>query len=138
MDQPAVAKELVAACVSRTAPRYDRAAVVQRDLARRLVASIERVTSRRVWNQVLELGCGTGLLTALLLERFAIRQLTLNDLVADFSAVAERAGGTPRLAPSWRSGQVTWRQSPFRCDKTWWCAAPCCSGPQIRTRCSTR
>ncbi len=43
---------------------------------------------------VLELGCGTGLLTELLLQRFAIKRLVLNDIVPDLAGVARRCAGS--------------------------------------------
>ena len=63
---------------------YDANAVVQERICEKLISLVEQrgVSS---FDNVLEIGAGTGLLTRKLLERFSVRSLTLNDLVPAMS-----------------------------------------------------
>jgi malonyl-CoA O-methyltransferase len=58
-------KQAIRRRFERAAAAYDIFSVVQREMAERLVEQIEREPS-----SILDLGCGTGYLTELLLERF--------------------------------------------------------------------
>lgn len=78
MAQP-VDKELVRTRYRRSLPRYDGAAAVQRAMARSLVAAL-RSLGRRDFPRVLEIGCGTGLLTAQIARRLLVREYFANDV----------------------------------------------------------
>ncbi len=98
MDQPLSDKTLVARRFARSTATYHRAAIVQREMAQRLVQYVADAATTQAFDNVLELGCGTGLLTDLLVRQFAIRRLVLNDIVPDLDALAARcAGAQPEL-----------------------------------------
>ncbi len=60
---------------------YDGAAVVQKEMAARLMAGLASAPVADGFGNVLELGCGTGVLTGLLLDDSRLKRLVLNDLV---------------------------------------------------------
>jgi len=90
MEKTVIDKARVARQFARSTPTYDQTAVVQREMAGHLVEDIARVVGDEPLPHALELWCGTGLLTDLLVGRFGIRRLILNDLVTDYAAVADR------------------------------------------------
>lgn len=80
------------------AGRYDRHAGVQRQIASRLVARITRLALPDR-PRILEVGCGTGLLTRMLGEHFSEADWTITDLSPDMVAHARdrlRLGGVVR------------------------------------------
>lgn len=89
-DSTMTSKKLVAQRFARSTPTYNCAAVVQRNMAAELVQRIERVVPTCRFAHVLELGCGTGLLTDWLVQRFTIDHLTLNDIIPVLTDVAMR------------------------------------------------
>lgn len=62
----------------KNARNYDEFAQAQNWAAKSLVSLIE--TFRGEFGSVYEIGCGSGLLTKVLLERLEIKHLSLNDL----------------------------------------------------------
>ena len=76
----------------RSMGSYDEHAVEQRRIAERLRTLVsESVTEAP--RRILEIGCGTGTLTALLRERFPEAEFFVNDLVPELcAAAAERCG----------------------------------------------
>jgi malonyl-ACP O-methyltransferase BioC len=90
MERPLTRKTLVAHRFARSTPTYDGEAIVQRDMAQQLIGLISRIGGSQSFARVLELGCGTGLLTELLVRQLAIQQLILNDLVGDLAGLAKR------------------------------------------------
>lgn len=84
MSDAAIRKHDVETRFSRAAPRYEtlarHQALAARGLAARLPADLRP-------NHVLDLGCGTGLLTRLLVERFPAAAFTAVDLSAGMLAV---------------------------------------------------
>ncbi len=90
MQQLLTGKALMAQRFARSTPTYDEAAIVQHEMARQLVRLIKLVAKSCRFEKVLELGCGTGLLTDLLVRKFAIRQMVLNDIVPDLAHAAQR------------------------------------------------
>jgi malonyl-ACP O-methyltransferase BioC len=81
-------KALVAQRFCRSVDTYEDAAVVQRVMSAELVWRLERVVGESWIGRVLELGCGTGLLTRQLVERFRVAELTINDLAAELVEIA--------------------------------------------------
>ncbi len=92
MRRIAVNKAALARRFSRSMATYERAAVVQREMADQLVADLLSVSGVDRFDRVLELGCGTGLLTERILERCRPGCLVLNDLVAECAETARHAG----------------------------------------------
>lgn len=80
---------------------YHEEARAQAQIAQNLAEMIHASSAEAVFDAVLEFGCGTGHLTEALLQRFTIRDLTLNDLVPEAAlpacAVAEKRGVLPRF-----------------------------------------
>lgn len=66
----------------RGLPSYHAAAVAQARIAALLVTALAAHAPTQI-SRAFEFGCGTGHLTAQLLQRFTIQHLTLNDLVAE-------------------------------------------------------
>jgi malonyl-ACP O-methyltransferase BioC len=95
MSWVTVDKQVLAQRVGRSAARYDRAAVVQAEMAERLVSDVLEWAGTGEFESVLEPGCGTGLLTRRLAERCRIGRLVLNDLagVVGQRLAAGLAGG---------------------------------------------
>lgn len=78
---------------ARAAATYDRQAAVQRRVAERLLALLEQNRTRAP-RRVLEIGCSTGILTAMLTSSCRdLAALYVNDLVPAFQAmVREKVG----------------------------------------------
>jgi len=90
----AVDKKAVRAAFARAAARYDAAAVLQREIADRLLARLDymRIAPQRI----LDLGCGTGYALDLLHRRYPAADLFGLDLAHAMTATA-RARTQPRL-----------------------------------------
>jgi len=91
---PPLDKKSVRAAFTRAAPHYDAAAILQREIADRLLARLEymRIAPRCV----LDLGCGTGYATGLLARRYPQARVLALDLAQAMTAVAQ-ARGVARL-----------------------------------------
>jgi malonyl-ACP O-methyltransferase BioC len=90
MRRVTVDKRILARHFCRSLVTYERAAVVQREMAAQLVASLFSAAGTNVFDDALELGCGTGLLTERLLEVCRFSRLILNDLVPECAQTARR------------------------------------------------
>ena len=91
MRRIAIDKGILARRFSRSMATYEGAAVVQKEMADRLIAVLLSASGRHRFDNVLELGCGTGLLTRQLLEHCRLSRLVLNDLVPECERTAARA-----------------------------------------------
>ncbi|MCG8568766.1 MAG: malonyl-ACP O-methyltransferase BioC [Spirochaetes bacterium] len=65
---------------SRSLPTYDEQAVVQNQMAKRLLDQIIEQKGKRYPN-IFEIGCGTGLLTRRIVKQIQFNQLYANDIV---------------------------------------------------------
>lgn len=94
-------KHRVARAFLKNHDTYDAHAIVQHTMAEDLIASL-RAKGPRAFGRVLELGCGTGLLTRKLLAHFRTGTLYLNDLspelTRDTAAMAAMMGAC-RVTP---------------------------------------
>lgn len=90
MRRVAADKQKLACRFSRSMATYDGAAVVQREMAAELLERLLSVAGTDCFARVLELGCGTGLLTEQLVAMCRMRRLVLNDLVADCAQTVQR------------------------------------------------
>lgn len=78
-------KERIAQCFRRSLTTYDDAAVVQRNLAEKLIQYINTLPDE-AFNRVLEIGCCTGSLSEMLCNEKSVGTLYLNDLVSEFES----------------------------------------------------
>ncbi|GBR73431.1 malonyl-CoA O-methyltransferase [Candidatus Termititenax aidoneus] len=93
-------KQRISSAFSRAAPEYDRRAVWQKQVARRLLA---RLGFRPA--NALDLGCGTGEMLALLAERFPGIKLSGLDSARGMIAQArERLRAYPQIV--WQTGDM--------------------------------
>lgn len=78
-------KQLVRERFLKSLSHYDASAQVQRVMADRLLCHLsEHVADRPdMFERVLEIGCGTGILTQMLMKQFTIGKLWVNDIVAE-------------------------------------------------------
>jgi len=90
----AIDKKSVRAAFSRAAARYDAAAVLQREIADRLLARLDymRIAPQRI----LDLGCGTGYAIGLLRKRYSAADL-IGLCIASAMTVISRSRTQPRL-----------------------------------------
>lgn len=91
---PALDKKSVRAAFARAAARYDAAAVLQREIADRLLARLDYM--RIVPQRILDLGCGTGYAMDLLRRRYPDAHLVGLDSALAMTAMA-RTHTLPRL-----------------------------------------
>lgn len=89
-------KAEIGAAFGAAAGRYDASASVQRDVAAHLtaMAARERLPHHA---QILEIGCGTGLLTQNIRLRWPKATLIATDIAPDMLAVADRRGAASQL-----------------------------------------
>lgn len=88
----AVDKVLVRDRFRRCLATYDAHATVQRQMADRLVQLL-RARQVTTFPRALEVGSGTGMLTRRLLENFNIRELAVNDMVAECRTPVDALAG---------------------------------------------
>lgn len=72
-------KELIKDCFSRAVPTYEKAAQAQGQIARKMADLLEMYLPSSV-ETILEIGCGTGFFSRLLVERLQPRRMVLNDI----------------------------------------------------------
>jgi len=76
-------KSLVRRHFDRHACEYDRHAIIQREMALQLIAAVVQRFPKKQFVNILEIGCGTGLLTALLRVQWDKAKLTAMDISAE-------------------------------------------------------
>jgi malonyl-CoA O-methyltransferase len=90
-------KVQVARRFNRAASTYDQHAVIQKQMAQRLLQHLPRC--KQPFRRICEIGCGTGYLTKLLLQRYPQAELVAIDLAAQMVEKAKT---------SVRSSNVDW------------------------------
>ena len=90
-------KRLIERQFRRSMDSYDNHAVVQQRIATRLMAWLGEELSFTP-SRILELGCGTGLLTRLVAEQFPGAALQLNDIVPEMCRRTALRQGLPETA----------------------------------------
>ena len=85
-------ERLLVSRFARAIATYEAQATVQREAAERLAELMGR-HFHVLGPRILEVGCGTGLLTRRLLARFAPAELVANDLAAGALPAGGRAAG---------------------------------------------
>ena len=79
-------KQLIVNRFSKAQTTYDANALAQKEIASRLSDLISgAIPSDCSWKSMFEIGCGTGLLTRMLLSRFAFETVHLNDISDAFA-----------------------------------------------------
>ena len=74
-------KRKIAECFARARQTYDREARVQHQVAEQMLSLLlEACPPRTECTRIVEVGCGTGIYSRLLLQAFRPQQLWLNDL----------------------------------------------------------
>lgn len=108
-----LSKTRVARQFARGKRTYEKAAIVQRETARRLTGMVRETASSYPLERVLELGCGTGLLTLLLVRQLPIRRLVLNDLMPELGGLTRQCRVLrPALRIEPRSGDMECLELP--------------------------
>lgn len=72
-------------------PKYDDNAIVQKEMAQILIEKLVEEVGNEFQN-VLELGCGTGILTSFILEKINYKRLACNDIIKKSSHYLEKLG----------------------------------------------
>nr|WP_288812324.1 malonyl-ACP O-methyltransferase BioC [uncultured Sphingobacterium sp.] len=72
-------KQRITSRFSKAASTYQSAAIVQRQVAEKMITLLQGTVPLRA-EKVLEIGCGTGIFSRLLLQRLLPKQLFLNDI----------------------------------------------------------
>ena len=93
IDKNAVRKRF-----GRSLATYNGAAAVQREMAGTLLDLFTSATLERQFAEITELGCGAGILTDLIPERFDYARLTLIDLVPECAQFHEHRSNAHFLA----------------------------------------
>jgi malonyl-CoA O-methyltransferase len=84
-------KERIKRSFSRAASSYDQYAFIQKEVAARL---IDR-TDGHTFENILEIGCGTGNYTKMLIQRFPMAHITAVDFSAEMITIAARKMNLP-------------------------------------------
>ncbi|KGN96897.1 malonyl-ACP O-methyltransferase BioC [Porphyromonas crevioricanis] len=79
----------------RALPTYEKYAVAQQKISNRLISLAEKyLPTETELEQVLEIGCGSGMLTRALLNHYSVYRYTLNDLYPEaFEYLQSNSGG---------------------------------------------
>lgn len=72
-------KQRIRARFSKAAPSYHSAAIAQHKIAKKMISLMQDIIQIKP-HKVLEIGCGTGLFTRLILQHFKPEQMVLNDI----------------------------------------------------------
>lgn len=92
MHLHAIDKDKVRQSFSKAAESYHRSALVQKNIAERLIEIAgHHIVNRFSPHRVLEIGCGTGWFTSLLVKRYPDAEYTLNDLCPSMTAYIQQA-----------------------------------------------
>lgn len=121
-------KSIVKSRFSKSLDSYDKAALVQQQIAKELVTLIDKTVPNFRPKSILELGCGTGTLTEILAEQYRIGHphLTLNDIVPEAqTAVRQRLGSaTPFWFLPGDAEHLPWPKEQqliaSNCSIQWW------------------
>lgn len=89
-QQPELDKAKARKSFARAAPVYDDVAVLQHEVGRRMLERLDYV--KIVPRRILDIGCGTGLITELLMQRYPKADLVALDFALPMLARARRRG----------------------------------------------
>jgi malonyl-CoA O-methyltransferase len=88
-------KSLVARRFDRSSSTYDQHAVIQKQMAQRLLQTLNRF--EQPIERICEIGCGTGYLTNLLIQRYSEVELTAIDIAPKMIETARRKIPNPNI-----------------------------------------
>ena len=108
-------KGRIADAFCKSSNSYDEAAVVQREVIDRLVYSCEQILDPK-HNRILEIGCGTGLLSEKFTQRFTVNEYFLNDLSQSLCERAEHKVVNNVLKTKTVAGDAEKIELPKQCD----------------------
>jgi malonyl-CoA O-methyltransferase len=94
-------KSQVAQRFAKAGHSYTQHAVVQKQICQHLIGLMQQYISKNSLDRVFEIGCGSGNLSHLLMQHFAIQQLFLNDL---YPEVQQHFQNDPKL--KWWIGDI--------------------------------
>lgn len=84
-----ITKSKIQKYFSKSINSYNDHALVQAEMAEQLIEYILQSTYNRKFDDILEFGCGSGILTKLLIENFEHKNLTTNDIIELKTQVAK-------------------------------------------------
>jgi Trans-aconitate methyltransferase len=95
---------------------YDQYAVIQKEMARELLEVIRR--TGRCFQNILEIGCGTGFLTELLAGEYPEAQITATDIAPEMVTVAkEKLAIFPNISYFTADGENLSKQESLRSSR---------------------
>lgn len=97
-------KQDIADRFARSISTYEMAGVVQREISEQLIRLVEPIES----GTVLEIGCGTGLLSSLLVERLRGCRFIYNDLSPEMERPLRQKVGTSGLFLPGDAERINW------------------------------
>jgi malonyl-ACP O-methyltransferase BioC len=110
-------KKLIKLRFEQAAATYEQQATVQHRVADRLLGLLAEAAPDLTPEQILEIGCCTGLLTEKVLERYqSVRHLTVSDLVAAFEQCVCRKIGPLAERITFLAGDIESVRLPARYD----------------------
>lgn len=89
-----VNKDLIKKRFAKSLESYDDEAVVQKGAAERMLDLLNLALLERQFESVLEIGCGSGILTDLIESRLDYRDLLLNDIIPEIEEVHRHRRGS--------------------------------------------
>ena len=104
-------KSQVAQRFAKAGQSYVQHAVVQKQICQHLIGLMQEYISKNSLDRVFEIGCGSGNLSHLLMQHFAIQQLFLNDL---YPEVQQHFQNDPKL--KWWIGDIEQLDFPQSLD----------------------
>jgi malonyl-ACP O-methyltransferase BioC len=82
-------KNIIKKKFSKSIDSYNLNATIQRKITSKLIEEIKKLGYQN-FDNILEIGCGTGMLTERLINNFNISHLTLNDIVIEYQDHLEK------------------------------------------------
>jgi malonyl-CoA O-methyltransferase len=113
---PDTAQSRVERSFRRGLATYHDAAIAQARIAALLVDALQAAGAPLAFGKALEFGCGTGHLTAQILQRFCLDHLILNDLVADCASVLQPILQAHRTQVAFHAGAIETLPLPMGLD----------------------
>ena len=89
-----VNKDLIKKRFAKSLESYDAEAVVQKGAAERMLDLLNLSCLEREFETVLEIGCGSGILTDLVETRLDYRELLLNDIIPEIEQLHQNRRGS--------------------------------------------